>query len=163
MKINFLKAFLFLALFSGVSSLKAQETANPPISNYNYHDAFAPLFYTKNGTDTRSASGQPGAKYWQNRADYQLTAKLNDQTSEIIGTEVLTYTNNSPDKLSFLWMNVDQNLFKADSRGNAVIPVNGSRNGARGEVFDGGHKIKSIKIVSIVGGKPETIFMDLIL
>jgi hypothetical protein len=78
---------------------------------------------------------------------------LNDKTSEIIGTETLTYTNNSPDKLSFLWMNVDQNLFKTDSRGNAVVPVNGSRNGARGEKFDGGHKIKSVKIVSSVGGK----------
>ncbi|HLF51792.1 M1 family metallopeptidase [Flavobacterium sp.] len=158
MKNNFFKANLVLALFLGALSLKAQQTptaasANPSASNYNYHDAFAPLFYTKNGTSTRSASGQPGAKYWQNRADYQLTAKLNDQTNEIIGTETLTYTNNSPDKLSFLWMNVDQNLFKKDSRGNAVIPVTGSRNGARGEVFDGGHKIKSIKVVSIIGGK----------
>jgi len=50
-------------------------------------------------------------------------------------------------------MNVDQNLFKTDSRGNAVIPVSGSRNGADGEKFDGGHKIKSVKIVSVLGGK----------
>lgn len=82
-----------------------------------------------------------------------INSKFNDKTSEIIGTETLTYTNNSPDKLSFLWMNVDQNLFKTDSRGNAVVPVNGSRNGARGEKFDGGHKIKSVKIVSVIGGK----------
>jgi hypothetical protein len=44
--------------------------------NYNYHDAFAPFFYTKNGTSTRSASGQPGAEYWQNRADYVLYSKI---------------------------------------------------------------------------------------
>nr|WP_243694612.1 M1 family metallopeptidase [Flavobacterium psychrotolerans] len=122
-------------------------------SNYNYHDAFAPLFYTKNGTETRSASGQPGAKYWQNRADYQLTASLNDKNSEITGSEILTYTNNSPDKISFLWMNVDQNLFKSDSRGNAVIPVSGSRNGAKGESFNGGHDIKSVKIITTNKGK----------
>ena len=154
MKKQLLKAIFALSIFFGSSSLNAQQVA-PSISksNYSYQEAFAPNFYTKNGTATRSASGQPGEKYWQNRADYQLTANLNDKTSEIIGTETLTYTNNSPDKLSFLWMNVDQNLFKNDSRGNAVIPVNGSRNGARGEKFDGGHKIKSVKVITNVGGK----------
>jgi len=111
------------------------------------------LFYTKNGSETRSASGQPGPKYWQNKADYKLTASLNDKTNEITGSEILTYTNNSPDKISFLWMNVDQNLFKSDSRGNAVIPITGSRNGAKGEIFDGGHSIKSVKIVSTEKGK----------
>lgn len=152
MKNNFFKATFCLALFCGVSSLQAQDTKTN-VSKYDYHDAFAPGFYTKNGTETRSASGQPGAKYWQNRADYQLTANLNDKTSEIIGTETLTYTNNSPDKLAFLWMNVDQNLFKKDSRGISVIPVSGSRNGADGEDFDGGHKIKSIKVIATIGGK----------
>lgn len=152
MKNNFFKASFCLALFCGVSALQAQETKTN-ISKYDYHDAFAPGFYTKNGTETRSASGQPGAKYWQNRADYQLTANLNDKTSEIIGTETLTYTNNSPDKLAFLWMNVDQNLFKKDSRGVAIIPISGSRNGADGEDFDGGHKIKSVKVSATVGGK----------
>jgi hypothetical protein len=44
-------------------------------------------------------------------------------------------------------MNLDQNLFKSDSRGNAVVPLTGSRNGAQGEDFDGGHKIKSVKLV----------------
>jgi hypothetical protein len=43
--------------------------------------------------------------------------------------------------MSFRGMNVDQNLFKDDSRGNAVVPLTGSRNGARGQIFDGGHKI----------------------
>ncbi|RZJ35383.1 MAG: M1 family peptidase [Flavobacterium sp.] len=122
-------------------------------SNYDYHEAFGPLFYVNNGTQTRSASGQPGPEYWQNRADYQLKATLNEQTNEITGSEVLTYTNNSPDRLSFLWMNVDQNLFSADSRGNAVIPPTGSRNGAHGQVFNGGHKIKSVKAITTSKGK----------
>ncbi len=147
----FTKAFTLSALIFGFSTVLAQEVK--PLSNYNYNETFANNFYTKNATDTRSASGQPGAKYWQNRADYSLTASLNDQTKEIIGSEILTYTNNSPDKLGFLWMNVDQNLFKKDSRGNAIIPLKGSRNGAKGQEFDGGFKIKSVKVISSVGGK----------
>lgn len=151
MKNIILRVFALSALFFGFSDACAQEAK--ATSNYNYNETFANNFYTKNGTETRSASGQPGAKYWQNRADYSLTATLNDQTKEITGSEVLTYTNNSPDKLGFLWMNVDQNLFKKDSRGNAIIPLKGSRNGAKGQDFDGGFKIKSVKVVSAVGGK----------
>jgi hypothetical protein len=47
------------------------------------------------------------------------------------------------------WMNVDQNLFKDDSRGNAVVPLTGSRNGARGQIFDGGHKLNLLKLYQI--------------
>jgi hypothetical protein len=121
--------------------------------NYNYHDTFGPMFYTKNGDEYRSAGGQPGPKYWQNRADYKLAVRLNEQNNEISGTVVLTYTNNSPDKLPFIWMQLDQNLFKDDSRGQAIIPPGGSRSGARGQKFDGGYKIKSVKILSVEKGK----------
>ncbi|MDX6189596.1 M1 family metallopeptidase [Flavobacterium sp. Fl-318] len=158
MKKHSSKALLTAALFVGISSAWAQTTppatAANPVNNYNYHDAFAPHFYTKNGTPTRSASGQPGVEYWQNRADYQLTVKLNGTTNELVGTDEITYTNNSPDKLSFVWLNLDQNLFNESSRGNAVVPLTGSRNGAQGQVFDGGNKIKSVKIIS--GGKNKT-------
>lgn len=148
---------LKLTLLMGVSSIWAQQNATNaptnPISKYDYHDAFAPFFYTNNGTSTRSASGQPGAEYWQNRADYKLTAKLNEATNEIVGSGLITYTNNSPDKMNFVWMHLDQNLFKSDSRGNAVVPLTGSRNGAQGQAFDGGHKIKSVKVISTLKGK----------
>jgi hypothetical protein len=123
------------------------------VTNYNYHDAFAPFFYTKNGNEYRSAGGQPGVKYWQNRADYILNARLNDQKNEITGSETLTYTNNSPDKLSFLWMMLDQNLFKLDSRGSAIVPIGGSRNAGDGQKFDAGFKIKSVKVISTIKGK----------
>jgi hypothetical protein len=150
-------AILQLALFLGFATSWAQETSSTatpaPVSKYNYQDAFGPLFYVNNGSSTRSASGAPGHEYWQNRADYKLTAKLNEKTNEIIGTGIVTYTNNSTDKMSFVWMHLDQNLFKSDSRGNAIVPLKGSRNGAQGEVFDGGHKIKSVKIVSTNKGK----------
>ena len=147
-----------LGLIIGLSSVKAQTSAapaaaGPPATKYNYHDVFKPFFYTKNGTEYRSASGQPGPKYWQNRADYQLSARLNDKTNEITGAEVLTYTNNSPDKLSFLWMQLDQNLFKQDSRGTAIVPTSSSRYRSNGQAQNGGYVIKSVKVVSGTAGK----------
>lgn len=126
-------------LFSG--TVLAQETPK-----YSYVEAFKPFFYPQTGTETRSASGQPGHAYWQNSADYNLNVSLNDAKNEITGTADITYTNNSPDQLGFLWLQLDQNLFAKDSRGNAVVPPSGSRNGAHGEDLDGGYKIKSVKL-----------------
>lgn len=158
MKINRFGAIFQIAILLGGATLLAQETlATKQVSNYDYHDAFAPFFYTKNGTATRSASGKPGAEYWQNRADYKLTASLNEQTNEIIGTDIITYTNNSTDAMSFLWLNLDQNLFKSDSRGEAVVPITGSRNGRQGQIFDGGFKIKSVKIIKVDNKKVADI------
>jgi len=125
-----------------------QADANAPATKYDYHDAFAPFFYTKNGNEYRAASGEPGPKYWQNRADYQLNVALNEAANEIAGTEILSYTNNSPLKMNFIWMQLDQNLFREDSRGSAIVPLNGSRNGGMGQKFDAGYKIKSVKLLS---------------
>lgn len=117
---------------------------------YDYHEAFKPFFYQNNGTDYRSASGKPGHNYWQNRADYNLTIALNDQTNELVGSSEITYTNNSYDSLEFLWLQLDQNLFAKDSRGASLISASGSRYGEAGSAFDGGYKIKSVT----VDGKP---------
>jgi len=140
MKNIFSKAITVVALCIGFSSVTAQE------SKYSYVDAFAPNFYTKNGNEFRSASGKPGPKYWQNRADYKLTTNLNEASNQISGSVELTYTNNSPDEMEFIWMYLDQNLFAKDSRGNAVVPISGSRNGAKGEEFDGGQKIAKLLV-----------------
>ncbi len=129
-----------VAIFAFIGNSYAQESPK-----YDYTEAFKPFFYPQTGTETRSASGQPGHKYWQNLADYQLNVSLDENKNEISGTAEITYTNNSPDALSFLWLQLDQNLFAKDSRGNALIPLSGSRNGAKGENFDGGYKIKSVK------------------
>jgi len=148
-KLKFLTCFIALLCFVN------QAYTQPGLvgGNYDYHDTFGPMFYTKNGNEYRSAGGQPGPKYWQNRADYKLAVRLNDQINEISGTVIVTYTNNSPDKLPFVWMQLDQNLFKEDSRGHAIIPPGGSRSGARGQKFDGGYKIKSVKILLLEKGK----------
>jgi len=65
-----------------------QPDPNAPATKYDYRDAFAPFFYTKNGNEYRAATGEPGPKYWQNRADYKLDVKLNEATNEIAGTEI---------------------------------------------------------------------------
>ena len=136
------------ALAIAVSVLFSAQTDTP---KYSYTDAFKPFFYQNNGTETRSASGKPGHNYWQNSADYVLNATLNDGKNEISGSAEITYTNNSFDDLGFLWLQLDQNLFKKNSRGNAVIPTGGSRNGAKGQDFDGGYTIKSVEIISANG------------
>ena len=145
---------LFCGLFFVSTALMAQEKQE---SNYNYNDAFGHDFYSKNGTSTRSASGKPGHAYWQNSADYTIDVNLNETTKEISGSETITYTNNSPDELEFLWMQLDQNLFKKDSRGNAIIPLRGSRNGANGQSFDGGYGINNIQLVYKKGRRSTVI------
>ena len=137
-------SILFCGLFLLSSTLVAQEKE---ASNYNYNDAFGHDFYTKNGTATRSASGKPGHAYWQNSADYKIDVNLNESTKEISGSETITYTNNSPDALGFLWMQLDQNLFKIDSRGKSIVPIRGSRNGDKGQNFDGGYGINTIQLI----------------
>ena len=140
----------FLSAIIGLLLLKAPiqaQTVQPTTSNYSYTESFAPFFYSKNGNEYRAASGEPGPRYWQNRADYTIEASLNDQLNLITGTEIITYTNNSPQKLPYLWMQLDQNLFRKDSRGSAITPYVGSRNGGRGQDFDAGYKILSVKLV----------------
>ena len=137
---------LILASFYGLAQ-------TPEKSVYDYNAAFGHGFYTNNGTQTRSASGKPGHAYWQNSADYFIQVSLDDQSKKITGTETITYVNNSPDELDFLWIQLDQNLFKKDSRGNAIIPLNGSRNGAKGQEFDGGYNIGNVSLNYTTLGK----------
>src|SRR3546814_11069504 len=59
----------------------------------------------------------PGPDYWQNRADYAIRATLDTKAKAIRGTVRIAYTNNSPDTLDVLWLHLEQNLYKADSRG----------------------------------------------
>ncbi len=63
----------------------------------------------------RTGSGAPGPKYWQQKADYEIDIELNDVDQSITGAEKITYTNNSPDILKYLWLQLDQNLLAAEN------------------------------------------------
>src|ERR1700743_427638 len=92
-------------------------------SKYDQHKVFNPLFYKgQQGNEYRTGGGAPGVKYWQNRADYKLNVTLDTAKHSVTGTTVITYTNNSPDALGFLWLQLDPNLFREDSRGPGTRP-----------------------------------------
>ena len=110
-------------------------------AGYDPHKAFDPLFDAQPGTVYRSADGQPGPDYWSNRANYRIAATLDTLHKTVTADEVITYVNNSPDKLSFLWVQLDQNRFAKNSRGAAVAfqTFNPRR-------FIGGFNIQSVAI-----------------
>lgn len=87
-------------------------TARPP----DAATIFAPFEQEYPAGATRSASGAPGGAYWQNRADYRINARIDTAAKILSGEEVITYTNNSPDALDVLWMQLDQNIYRADAR-----------------------------------------------
>ena len=107
------------------------------INNYNPHEVFDPSFDSNPGTIYRSGSGAPGPAYWQNSANYKISVKLDDKKNTIDGNVEIDYTNNSPDNLTFVWLELDQNRFKVD---NLFKPQIDSLN------FNGGFKIKSVMI-----------------
>ncbi len=142
--------FTFIILFFLSVAASAQTVAK--VSTYDPHALFSPMFYPVGGTISRSADGSPNVGYWQNRADYLINASLNDITNEITGSVTITYKNNSPHSLPFLWLQLDQNLFAKDSRGQARMPVGASsRYGNANSSFNGGYKISSVKILGDIG------------
>ena len=64
---------------------------------------------------SRPATGEPGPMYWQQRADYKIQIKLNEDTRSVEGSETITYTNNSPLTLKYIWLQLDQNIFAKES------------------------------------------------
>ncbi|HEU4472111.1 MAG TPA: M1 family metallopeptidase [Flavisolibacter sp.] len=121
-------------------------------SKYDHRKAFEPGFYPQTGNDYRSASGEPGPKYWQNRADYQLACTLDTAAHAVSGTVDINYTNNSPDELRFIWLQLDQNIYRSDSRGSATTTQAGGRWANTG--FTQGSVVKSISVE--VDGKQYT-------
>lgn len=96
-------------------------------SAYDHREAFSPFFYQQTGTQYRSASGEPGPSYWQNRADYKINCTLDTGTHKVSGEVEITYANNSPDNLKFLWLQLDQNIYKKESRASATTTQSGGR------------------------------------
>lgn len=89
-------------------------------SNYDPHKAFAPLSVIDGGNMYRSADGTPGPRYWQNAADYTIEAALDTTTRTLSGEVTIAYTNNSPNKLDQLWLELVHNARKANSKAAKV-------------------------------------------
>ena len=132
----FSKAVLALA-FTGAFSFmsQAQEVVG---SNQQDFDEFM----NRTGNRYRSASGVPGPDYWQNEADYEIKATLDDEAHTLTGKVTLSYTNNSPDELPFIWLYLEQNRFTENSRGTLTTPIGGNR--YNGDV-DGGYEISNLQ------------------
>ncbi|HEY9008849.1 MAG TPA: M1 family metallopeptidase [Ohtaekwangia sp.] len=105
---------LSFVLFFNTFSVQSQHHEK---SAYIASDLFPALPGLPTGNPYRTATGEPGPAYWQNRADYKIDVVLNDKTEVITGTETITYTNNSPQSLSFLWLQLDQNVYRKHSKG----------------------------------------------
>lgn len=123
-------------------------------SKYSAYELFHPLWNYGPVSSARSAAGVPGPGYWQNSADYKIAVSLDDVANKITGDVEITYKNNSPDKLPFLWLQLDQNSFNTQSRGGKTTPIAGGRFGNL--AFDGGYKIESVTI----DGKPANFIVE---
>ena len=112
--------FSLLLAVCGGPLATAQETPQqvPP---HNL-ESFEPLDFP-DPNDYRDADGSPGEDYWQQSADYQIDVALDTATNRVTGTETITYTNNAPEALERLWVQLEQNYFKPGSRGAAAVPA----------------------------------------
>jgi Aminopeptidase N len=103
-----------LALFG---SLRAQNIQNNPGSNHgNKFEQLGIMLPTPN--EYRTASGAPGPKYWQQRADYDIKCELDEKNLKLTGSEVITYYNNSPNELRYIWMQLDENEHSSTKNAN---------------------------------------------
>ena len=105
----------------------AARAQNPPAANtqsdighYDPRLTFAPLTLPDPVNAYRSSNGAPGPQYWQNEADYELHATLDTAKKQLRVTETITYTNNSPDTLPSLWVQLEQNIYREDSRAHII-------------------------------------------
>lgn len=145
-----LRLLLLAVFFAPVHATHAQKQQ---VKNGDNQAVFGDLMY-RQGNAYRTASGKPGPEYWQNQADYEIAVELDDKNNKIKGDVTITYTNNSPQNLDFVWLQLEQNRFTADSRGTLTTPTGGNR--YSGNEF-GGYDIKNVKID---GNKAEIFITD---
>ncbi len=142
-------------LISGISYAQNQEEAKNVRelghTNQNKFKQMYDEFATPNMY--RTGSGAPGPAYYQQQADYKMDIELDDKNKKLSGKETITYTNNSPDDLEFLWVQLDQNMRAKDSKtpliqSNGIDPATtpgGFLNKYLAEPFDGGFNITAVK------------------
>jgi len=135
-------AFAALAVATlGAVGARAQSAAT-----FDPNETFAPLGLPDPPNRYRSSGGAPGPDYWQNRADYEIHATLDPAAKSLGGEEIITYTNNSPDTLDCLWLQLDQNTYRRDAR--SVLAGEWPRRD-----FTDGYVIEAVNVVE---GGPDT-------
>ena len=152
-KVKFLFTFLFalfsLAVFAQEEEQKEEEPQQGHINQNKFRQLYQE-FSTPN--QYRTASGAPGPAYYQNTADYEMNITLDDENQKLYGEETITYTNNSPDPLTYVWVQLDQNVRAKDSKsalkdGNGMSPVSQPGRFVSQfveEPFDGGFNIEKV-------------------
>lgn len=150
---NFTRSlFALLMLFFGATAI-AQETEEEKQKGHFNENKFRQMYdLLATPNSYRTASGAPGHEYYQNNADYKMDIVLDDRNQTITGKATITYINNSPDDLTYLWMQLDQNIREKGSvakqkDGSGFSPVMPSENFVDeylGEEFDGGFNITSV-------------------
>ena len=114
-------------------------TSGAAAPRYDPKETFAPLTLPGAVNRYRSGDGAPGPDYWQNRADYDIKARLDPATKTLTATEVVSYVNNSPDRLTSLWVQLDQNIYRRDARADLS-------SGWLRSQFTDGYAIQSVEI-----------------
>jgi hypothetical protein len=144
----------FLMFFAVVAFAQAQETEAVKEGGHTNQSKFRQLYQEFSTPNSyRSASGAPGPNYYQQQADYKMDITLDDKNAKIYGEETITYTNNSPDVLEFLWVQLDQNVRIKDTKsalrnGGGVplaAPTSSFVSSYMKESFDGGFNIEFVK------------------
>ena len=126
----------YLAFLALIFTAHSQEVKQ---NNQSLFDGFM----NRGGNVYRTASGKPGPEYWQNRANYEIEVELNDEDHTITGNLTIEYINNSPEKLDFIWLYVEQNRFTENSRGTLTTPPGGNR--YNGDTR-GGYDISNVQV-----------------
>jgi Peptidase family M1 domain len=147
------KYLLALCTSLSVCLLHAQNTTDDT-AGYKPHELFTQNFNIPAGNEFRSAKGIPGPDYWQNTSSYLIHATFNEQDTSVAGDVTITYTNNSPDPLDYLWLYLDQNIFKPSSRAFAATKYPGDYFEILGAV-NGGYEVKDIVVTQ--GGKTYAV------
>lgn len=142
-------AFLFVSMGTMAQTKEnAKKTGHVNTNKFRqlYNEFSTPNMY-------RAASGAPGAGYYQQQADYKMNIELDDQNAKLSGDEVITYHNNSPDVLTYLWLQLDQNVRAKDSKSPLIessrilkaqqVPQFGAT--FLGDDYDGGFNILEVK------------------
>lgn len=152
MKKSISLAFLVLGSFSFAQEVKKEESKREP-GHYDknkfsqmYNEMATPNMY-------RSASGAPGPAYYQQKADYKINLELDDKLARLYGNETITYYNNAPESLEYLWLQLDQNIEKRDNQtqlidNKTIFPATNGSSFAKTYLesgFDGGFNIDFVK------------------